>query len=61
MNGGRNVFVCLIWEEPLLSNYAVCYGTPIGGDSAVIIVSAPVPILSSSTSVSKDNIGTENK
>ena len=29
-----------------------------GGDRAVIIVSALVAILSSSTSVSKDNIGT---
>ena len=27
MKGGRNVSVCLIWEEPLLPNYAVCYGT----------------------------------
>ena len=31
----------------------------LGGDRAVIIVSAQVAILSSSTSVSKDNIGTE--
>ena len=31
----------------------------LGGDRAVIIVSARVAILSSSTSVSKDNIGTE--
>ena len=31
----------------------------LGGDRAVIIVSALVAILSSSTSVSKDNIGTE--
>ena len=31
----------------------------IGGNRAVIIVSALVAILSSSTSVSKDNIGTE--
>ena len=30
----------------------------LGGDRAVIIVSALVAILSSSTSVSKDNIGT---
>ena len=32
----------------------------LGGDRAVIIVSALVAILSSSTSVSKDNIGTED-
>ena len=31
----------------------------LGGDRAVIIVSALVAILSSSSSVSKDNIGTE--
>ena len=31
----------------------------LGGDRAVIIVSALVPILSSSISVSKDNTGTE--
>ena len=31
----------------------------LGGDKAVIIVSALVAILSSSTSVSKDNTGTE--
>ena len=31
----------------------------VGGDRAVIIVSALVAILSSSTSVSKDNTGTE--
>ena len=31
----------------------------LGGDRAVIIVSALVAILSSSISVSKDNIGTE--
>ena len=31
----------------------------LGGDRAVVIVSALVAILSSSTSVSKDNIGTE--
>ena len=31
----------------------------LGGDKAVIIVSAMVTILSSSTSVLKDNIGTE--
>ena len=33
----------------------------LGGDRAVIIVSVLVAILSSSTSVSKDNIGTEEK
>ena len=38
---------------------AVCYGIRIGGYRAVIIVSALVAILSFSTSVSKDNIGTE--
>ena len=31
----------------------------LGGDRAVIIVSALVAILSSSSSVSKDNVGTE--
>ena len=34
-------------------------GYELGGDRAVIIVSTLVAILSSSTSVSKDNIGTE--
>ena len=43
-----------MWEEPLVPNSAVCYR-----DRAVIIVSALVAILSSSTSVSKDNTGTE--
>ena len=38
------------------ANSAVCYGIQIGGDRAVIIVSALVAILSSSSSVSKDNI-----
>ena len=56
MKGRRNVFVCLIWEEPLLPNSAVCYGTRTWGDRAVIIVSAMVAILSSSTSVSKKNM-----
>ena len=44
-------------EEPLVPNSAVCYGIlyELGGDRAVIIVSALVAILSSSTSVSKDN------
>ena len=37
------------------ANSAVCYG-----DRAVIIVSALVTILSSSSSVSKDNIGTRS-
>ena len=53
---GRNVFVC----------FPTGYGTlpfvmehELGGDRAVIIVSALVAILSSSSSVSKDNIGTE--
>ena len=48
------------------SYVAPCYQTlpfvmeyELGGDRAVIIVSALVAILSSSTSVSKDNIGTE--
>ena len=51
-----------MWEEPL----SLCYQTlpfvmeyELGGDRAVIIVSALVAILSSSTSVSKDNTGTE--
>ena len=49
-----------MWEEPLVPNSAVCYGIyELGGDRAVIIVSALVAILSSSTSVSKDNTGTE--
>ena len=49
-----------MWEEPLVPNSAVCYVEyELGGDRAVIIVSALVAILSSSTSVSKDNIGTE--
>ena len=49
-----------MWEEPLVPNSAVCYVEyELGGDRAVIVVSALVAILSSSTSVSKDNIGTE--
>ena len=48
-----------MWEEPLVPNSAVCYRIQLGGDRAVIIVSALVAILSSSTSVSKDNISTE--
>ena len=55
MKGGRNVFV---------SGKSLCYQImlfvmehELGGDRAVIIVSALVAILSSSTSVSKDNIG----
>ena len=40
------------------ANSAVCCGIRIGGDRDVIIVSALVAILSSSSSVSKDNIGT---
>ena len=59
MKGGCNVFVCLIWEEPLLPNSAVCMEHELGGDRAVITVSALVAILSSFISVSKDNIGTE--
>ena len=46
--------------EPLVPNSAVCYGIyELGGDRAVIIVSALVVTLSSSTSVSKDNTGAE--
>ena len=50
-----------MWEEPLVPNSTVCYGIQyeLGGDRAVIIVSALVAILSSSTSVSKDNTGAE--
>ena len=48
-----------MWEEPLVPKSAVCYGIRTWWDRAVIIVSALVAILSSSTSVSKDNIGTE--
>ena len=42
----------------ILNNYDV-YEHELGGDRAVIIVSALVTILSSSTSVSKNNVGTE--
>ena len=51
-----------MWEESLVPNSAVCYRIleyELGEDRAVIIVSALVAILSSSTSVSKDNTGTE--
>ena len=37
----------------------LCMEYELGGDRAVIIVSALVAILSSSTSVSKDNTGAE--
>ena len=57
MMGGRNVVRCgkSLWYQslPFVMEYE------LGGDRAVIIVSALVAILSSSTSVSKDNIGTE--
>ena len=46
-------------EEEQLSAIKAVYEHELGGDRAVIIVSALVAILSSSTSVSKDNIGTE--
>ena len=47
-----------MWEEPHQTlPFVIEY--ELGGDRAVIIVSALVAILSSSTSVSKDNIGTE--
>ena len=59
MKGERNVFVCLIWEEPLLPTLPFVMEHELGGDRVVIIVSALVAILSSSTSVSKDNICTE--
>ena len=45
-----------MWEEPLVP-FVMEY--ELGGDRAVIIVSALVAILSSSISVSKDNTGTE--
>ena len=57
MKGGRNVVWCgkSLWYQtlPFVMEYE------LGGDRAVIIVSALVAILSSSTSVSKGNIGTE--
>ena len=58
MKGGRNVVWCgkSLWYQtlPFVMEYE------LGGDRAVIIVSALVAILSSSTSsVSKDNNGTE--
>ena len=45
-----------IWEEQTLP---FVMEHELGGDKAVIIVSAPVAILGFSSSVSKDNIGTE--
>ena len=51
-----------MWEEPLVPNSAVCYGIRtcmVEIARAVIIVSALVAILSSSTLVSKDNTGTD--
>ena len=60
MKGAMSLSVC-----PLDMGRGLCYQTlpfvmehELGGDRAVIIVSALVAILSSSTSVSKDNIGT---
>ena len=47
-----------MWEEPPNSAVFVMEYELVG-DRAVIIVSALVAILSSSTSVSKDSIGTE--
>ena len=51
--GRAKVFVCLIWDQAL----PFFMDHELGGYRAVIIVSALVAILSSSTSVSKDNIG----
>ena len=51
-----------MWEEPLVPTKLcrlLCMEYELGGDRAVIIVSALVAILSSSTSVSKDNTGAE--
>ena len=50
-----------MWEEPLdwFQTLPFVMEYELGGDRAVIIVSALVAILSSSTSVSKDNTGTE--
>ena len=50
-----------MWEEPLdwYQTLSFVMEYELGGDRTVIIVSAMVAILSSSTSVSKDNTGTE--
>ena len=56
-NKGKGVMsLSVIWEEQTLP---FVMEHELGGDRAVIIVSALVAILSSSSSVSKDNIGTE--
>ena len=55
MKGVMSLSVCPL--DMGRANSGVCCGTRTYG--AVIIVSAPVAILSSSSSVSKDNIGTE--
>ena len=54
MKGVMSLSVC-----PLDMGRANSVEHELGGDRAVIIVSALVAILSSSSSVSKDNIGTE--
>ena len=62
MYEGSNVFVCLptgYGESLYYQTLPFVMEHELGGDRAVIIVSALVAILSSSTSVSKDNFGTE--
>ena len=57
---GRNVFVCLPTGYGKSKLCRLLWNTTSScGDRVVIIVSALVAILSSSSSVSKDNIGTE--
>ena len=57
---GRNVFVCLPTGYGKSKLCRLLWNTNSScGDRAVIIVSALVAILSSSSSASKDNIGTE--
>ena len=57
MKGVMSLSVCPL--DMGRANSVVCVEHELGGDRAVIIVSALVAILSSSSSVSKDYIGTE--